>query len=531
MRYLQTEWQRNERDRIQWELERAEMKTRIAKLEGEKRGLEVLVENQAKKLRILQSGLRNHRDEDENNKEGTEESSNDVKELLNETQRQFDDYVESQTNEERNDGVDVSQLVESRQYLEKCIQEVEYLLQSSSLDQPEDPNNLNGGGQNYENPQEPDRRSGNAASSASTPPIIQQPQKNENSSRKQKKETSSSSPLSTSSSSNTKDEWTVKFSLENKSQIRVLATGFDNELVGGCHDGSVSIWKFSGPKKSSREFKAHDSPVSAVAVGQGNVLYTGDVSGNISKWSLDIDGSTWSQTPLINVPGGHDDSITKVLVCETNIIITSSGDGTVKVWKFKPSQDEEGDEDDGSKEEEGIVLMPSSTTALNYEDYPQAVGIGYYKGNVIIGYDNNVIEMFDVDTGASIYSFKVVSDDNTTTKINNLVVLVGQKTIVCGTNNGTIKFIDIQTKECVQSVKTHTRSITELSITSAERHLITSSLDGFVKVWNLVPSSERGQLVYSLDASAVEARYIGDNYVVVRNANGAINIYDTKEEY
>lgn len=26
MRYLQTEWQRNERDRIQWDLERAEMK-------------------------------------------------------------------------------------------------------------------------------------------------------------------------------------------------------------------------------------------------------------------------------------------------------------------------------------------------------------------------------------------------------------------------------------------------------------------------------------------------------------------------
>lgn len=26
MRYLQTEWQRSERDRIQWDLERAEMK-------------------------------------------------------------------------------------------------------------------------------------------------------------------------------------------------------------------------------------------------------------------------------------------------------------------------------------------------------------------------------------------------------------------------------------------------------------------------------------------------------------------------
>ena len=30
MRYLQNEWQRNERDRIQWDLERAEMKVLLS---------------------------------------------------------------------------------------------------------------------------------------------------------------------------------------------------------------------------------------------------------------------------------------------------------------------------------------------------------------------------------------------------------------------------------------------------------------------------------------------------------------------
>ncbi|SCU94481.1 LADA_0G08790g1_1 [Lachancea dasiensis] len=39
MHYLQTEFTRNERDRIGWELERSEMKTRIAQLEGENRTL------------------------------------------------------------------------------------------------------------------------------------------------------------------------------------------------------------------------------------------------------------------------------------------------------------------------------------------------------------------------------------------------------------------------------------------------------------------------------------------------------------
>lgn len=57
MRYLQNEWQRNERDRIQWDLERAEMKARIAKLEGEKRGLQLIIEEHAKKVAILESRI------------------------------------------------------------------------------------------------------------------------------------------------------------------------------------------------------------------------------------------------------------------------------------------------------------------------------------------------------------------------------------------------------------------------------------------------------------------------------------------
>lgn len=34
MKYLQREWQRNEKDRIQWELERAEMKVSCGEKEG-----------------------------------------------------------------------------------------------------------------------------------------------------------------------------------------------------------------------------------------------------------------------------------------------------------------------------------------------------------------------------------------------------------------------------------------------------------------------------------------------------------------
>ncbi|ESZ98610.1 hypothetical protein SBOR_0980 [Sclerotinia borealis F-4128] len=54
MRFLQTEWHRHERDRNAWEIERQEMKSRIAKLEGHTRKLEGSNESLKKFLTMLE---------------------------------------------------------------------------------------------------------------------------------------------------------------------------------------------------------------------------------------------------------------------------------------------------------------------------------------------------------------------------------------------------------------------------------------------------------------------------------------------
>lgn len=54
MRFLQTEWHRHERERNAWEIERQEMKSRIAKLEGNTRKLEGSNESLKKFLTMLE---------------------------------------------------------------------------------------------------------------------------------------------------------------------------------------------------------------------------------------------------------------------------------------------------------------------------------------------------------------------------------------------------------------------------------------------------------------------------------------------
>lgn len=62
MRFLQTEWHRHERDRNAWQIERAEMKSRVGKLEGDGRTSKRLQESLGKHIKILENALRRERE-------------------------------------------------------------------------------------------------------------------------------------------------------------------------------------------------------------------------------------------------------------------------------------------------------------------------------------------------------------------------------------------------------------------------------------------------------------------------------------
>lgn len=61
MRFLQTEWHRHERDRNTWEIERAEMKARVAKLEGENRAAKRLQQGFLTRIKMLEFALKKER--------------------------------------------------------------------------------------------------------------------------------------------------------------------------------------------------------------------------------------------------------------------------------------------------------------------------------------------------------------------------------------------------------------------------------------------------------------------------------------
>ncbi|KAL8811978.1 MAG: hypothetical protein Q9200_001376 [Gallowayella weberi] len=137
MRFLQTEWHRHERDRNAWQIERAEMKSRIGKLEGDGRTSKRLQESLGKHVKILENALKKERE-----KTKMLQSGQVPEEKKNEAQSPKEGAKSSAKPEipkPRNSFLDIEHEVsrpgdlkqdserdKSRLYLGKCVQEVTY---------------------------------------------------------------------------------------------------------------------------------------------------------------------------------------------------------------------------------------------------------------------------------------------------------------------------------------------------------------------------------------------------------------------
>ncbi|KAJ5642016.1 WD40-repeat-containing domain protein [Penicillium lividum] len=133
MRFLQTEWHRHERDRNAWEIERAEMKSRIGQLEGELRTSRRLQESLGKHVRLMETALK--REREKSRKLSNNESVDDIKDPKEIARESVEYLKEQRSSPDPNATLDDLKSSEFRQederdksrvYLAKCAQEIAY---------------------------------------------------------------------------------------------------------------------------------------------------------------------------------------------------------------------------------------------------------------------------------------------------------------------------------------------------------------------------------------------------------------------
>ncbi|KAF9433098.1 hypothetical protein BGZ76_009888 [Entomortierella beljakovae] len=155
LQYLQSEWRRFERDRNEWDIEKAEMKARIAFLEGEKRGVDNTKLDLMKRVKMLEYALRQERGKyvganngvnvpkpvqglpsegsTANNENGSSESL--ANGIISKAQNRVSTYSASgvsmaQVSPTTGSSLDPVGRAKSREFLRICLQEISYLTSS-----------------------------------------------------------------------------------------------------------------------------------------------------------------------------------------------------------------------------------------------------------------------------------------------------------------------------------------------------------------------------------------------------------------
>ncbi|KAF9278209.1 hypothetical protein BGZ68_008705 [Mortierella alpina] len=150
LQFLQSEWRRFERDRNEWDIEKAEMKARIAFLEGEKRGVDNAKMDLMKRVKMLEYALRQERGKYLESKDGSavnaQVSSAQAPSVtptdgtpgaMNiKTQNRISTYSNPGQNMSQvsptstTPGLDPLGRAKSREFLRICLQEISYLTAS-----------------------------------------------------------------------------------------------------------------------------------------------------------------------------------------------------------------------------------------------------------------------------------------------------------------------------------------------------------------------------------------------------------------
>ncbi|KAL6248185.1 1,2-dihydroxy-3-keto-5-methylthiopentene dioxygenase [Rhinocladiella similis] len=138
MRFLQTEWHRHERDRNAWEIEREEMKNRIAVLEGESRTGKGIRNSLEKHVKLLELALKEERQKLKNNdrtevaqdsKDAKESAQKELKSIAKGTSVKGLSHFDTEIDAENHLAQGVRQEKErdkSKSYLSKCSSEITY---------------------------------------------------------------------------------------------------------------------------------------------------------------------------------------------------------------------------------------------------------------------------------------------------------------------------------------------------------------------------------------------------------------------
>jgi len=236
-------------------------------------------------------------------------------------------------------------------------------------------------------------------------------------------------------------------------EVLDLATSVDNSMIASCGgDRMIFVWDVSSGKVI-RKYRGHMSRVNCISYNDDNsIIITGSYDKTVKIW----DCKAQSQQP-IQVLDESRDSISSLYITRTEII-TGSIDGTIRTYDIRF----------GVLKED---TMGSPVTCVN---------LSHDNNCMLASCLNNSLRLVDKEAGELLNEYK--GHKNQSYKIENCLSN-DDAFVFSGSEDNDIFVWDLVESNIVGRLKGHIRPICGMSFHPNEVALLSSSVDGNIRLW------------------------------------------------
>ncbi|KAL3688036.1 hypothetical protein R1sor_014345 [Riccia sorocarpa] len=236
-------------------------------------------------------------------------------------------------------------------------------------------------------------------------------------------------------------------------EVRDVAVSKDNAKLSSCGgDRQLFYWDVA-TGRIIRKFRGHDSEVNSVKFNEyGAAIVSGGYDKSVRAW----DCRSQSIEPIQKIDS-FADSVTSVVLTSTEII-AGSVDGTIRTFDIRMGR-------------EVVDTLGQSVTCISMSN----------DGNCLLAgcLDSN-LRLLDRSTGDLLQEYK--GHMNKSYKMDSCLTN-DDSHVVSGSEDGRVFFWDLVDPSLISSFKAHTSVITGLAYHPKEDCMLTSSVDGTIRLW------------------------------------------------
>jgi WD40 repeat protein len=286
----------------------------------------------------------------------------------------------------------------------------------------------------------------------------------------------------------------------------VCSVAFDpagKQIVSGAADGKIKFWDVE-TGQCRRTLDGHAEWVHSVAVSpDGKFLASGGRDKLVKLWDFE-------SGKLLKTFAGHEGIVKSVAYSPGGRLLASTGgDKGIKIWDVASGDCLKTLGSDDFFSSSMVEFSPDGAQILfagdslqswdvdtgrrvrtfeGHSDSVHAIATSRDGSRIASGggYTDHSFRLWDAKSGRSLWIKEFTEQEGS---VWALAFISGDSVIVSGHGFGAIRYWDVESGECLRTVKAHGNTVSTITADPTGRYLASGAWDNCIKLWK-VPSSE-----------------------------------------